>query len=79
VRELQKYSKKRGKHDYFDLIFLLHLLPDFEDFGIMQLLDGLREDSCYLVAYNATEVLGLPTEPIAEKFSRKNCRAEKNF
>lgn len=55
----------------YQLIDIIYLLPEFEDSRTDALLLSLREDQRYLVAYNATQVLGLSTDPIVEKFRRQ--------
>jgi len=55
----------------FELIDVLYYLPPFKDQRITNLLNGFRNHKNYLVAYNATRHLGLPTEEVIEKFKNK--------
>lgn len=55
----------------FELIDVLYYLPFFKDDRITDLLHSYRNDKKYLVAYNATRYLGLPTDPVVEKFRNK--------
>ncbi|HET9431223.1 MAG TPA: hypothetical protein VFO70_08600 [Chitinophagaceae bacterium] len=52
----------------FELIDALYFLPDFNDNRITHLHNSYREHKDYLVAYNATRYLGLPTDEVVEKF-----------
>jgi hypothetical protein len=56
----------------YELIGILYLLPTFHDERVTTLLKAFRDHKEYLVAYNATKVLGLPTEIIVEKFRNKD-------
>ena len=55
----------------FELIDVLHYLPFFNDKGITDLLHSYTNHKDYLVAYNATRYLGLPTDEVVEKFRNK--------
>lgn len=60
----------------YELVDILHYLPDFNDKRTIGLLQRYREHNDYLVAYNATRYLGLPTEDVVEKFrARKKHRS----
>ena len=61
----------------FELIDVLYYLPFFKDERIIDLLHSYRNHKNYLVAYNATRHLGLPTDEIAEKF--RNQEKPKSF
>lgn len=52
----------------YELINVLYMLPDFKDEKTSTLLDNFRSDKEYLVAYNATQALGLPTDAVVAKF-----------
>lgn len=52
----------------FELIDVLYYLPFFKDERITDLLHKYRNHKEYLVAYNATRYLGLPTDEVVEKF-----------
>lgn len=52
----------------YEIIDVLSYLPYFNDKRITELLHSFRTHKKYLVAYNATMHLGLPTEEIVEKF-----------
>jgi hypothetical protein len=52
----------------FELIDVLYYLPFFRDERINQLLHSYRNHKKYLVAYNATRYLGLPTDEVVDKF-----------
>jgi hypothetical protein len=55
----------------FELIDVLYFLPFFKDDKITDLLQSYRNHKKYLVAYNATRYLGLPTDEVVEKFRNK--------
>lgn len=55
----------------FELIDVLYYLPDFKDKQITELHNNYRNHKDYLVAYNATRYLGLPTDEVIEKFCDK--------
>lgn len=55
----------------FELIDVLNYLPSFKDKRITDLHQSYRNHKDYLVAYNATRYLGLPTEEIVKKFQDK--------
>lgn len=55
----------------YELIDVLYYLPFFKDKRITDLIHGYRSHKKYLVAYNATRYLGLPTDEIVEKFRNK--------
>lgn len=55
----------------FELIDVLYYLPFFKDMKITDLLHSYRNHKKYLVAYNATRYLGLPTDEVVEKFRNK--------
>ena len=50
-----------------EITHLLHLLPTFQDERINALLNNYREHKDYLVAYNATRVMGLSTAEVVKK------------
>ena len=54
----------------YELINILYMLPDFKDERTFTLLDNFRFDKEYLVAYNATQALGLPTDDVVAKFRK---------
>lgn len=54
-----------------ELIDVLYYLPDFKDKRVTDLHHTYRNHKDYLVAYNATRYLGLPTEGVVEKFRNK--------
>lgn len=55
----------------FELIDVLYYLPDFKDNRVKELHHNYRNYKEYLVAYNATQSLGLPTDEVVEKFREK--------
>jgi hypothetical protein len=55
----------------YELIDALYYLPDFKDKRITELHNKYRNHNEYLVAYNATRYLGLPTDEVVEKFREK--------
>lgn len=57
--------------DWYELIDILYLLPDFKDERTTRLLNDFREHQEYLVAYNATRAMKLPTEPVVKKFRKE--------
>lgn len=63
-------------HHLSELIDVLYLLPDFKDEKANDLLERLRNHPEYLIAYNATRALGLPTDTVVQKFRSK--AAERN-
>lgn len=54
------------------LIDALYYLPFFKDDRITALHRGYTRHNNYLVAYNATRYLGLPTDEVVESFRRKD-------
>lgn len=58
-------------NDKFQLIDVLYYLPNFKDKRITELHHSYRNHKDYLVAYNATRYLGLPTGEVIEKFRDK--------
>jgi hypothetical protein len=56
----------------YELIDILYLLAAFKDERVTVLLKGFRDHQEYLVAYNATRALGLPTKEIVEMFRDKD-------
>jgi len=65
----RKWGRKRWSE--YELINILYLLPDFQSAEINKRLVHYMEGRYYLTAYNAARALGLPTEPIVEKFQKK--------
>ncbi|MBO0360142.1 hypothetical protein J0X19_19430 [Hymenobacter sp. BT186] len=61
----------------FELIDVLYYLPFFKDERITRLLHNYRNHKKYLVAYNATRYLGLPTDEVVDKF--RNVDEPKTF
>lgn len=59
----------------YELISILHLLPAFKDQRVTTILKDYMERDEYLVAYNAAMALGLSTDGVVRKFSKK----EKGF
>ncbi len=59
----------------FTLIDLLYLLPTFKDPRTTALLNSYRTHEKYLVAYNATRALGLPTDGVVNKFRQKETKS----
>jgi hypothetical protein len=57
--------------NWYELIDVLYLLPDFTDKRIDEMLNNYREHKEYLIAYNATRALGLSTKEVVEKFKNK--------
>jgi hypothetical protein len=55
----------------FELIDVLYYLPNFNDKKITELHHSYCNHKDYLVAYNATRYLGLPTDEVVEKFRDK--------
>lgn len=55
----------------YELINVLYYLPNFKDKRITELHNNYRNHNEYLVAYNATQSLGLPTNEVVEKFREK--------
>jgi hypothetical protein len=55
----------------YELINVLYYLPDFKDKRITEMHNNYRNHKEYLVAYNATRYLGLPTDEVVEKFREK--------
>ncbi len=56
----------------FELIDVLYYLPNFKDKRITDLHHTYRNHKDYLVAYNATRYLGLPTDEVVKKFCDKD-------
>ncbi len=57
-----------------ELIDVLYMLPEFKDERVNQLLQGYREHNEYLIAYNATRALGLPTDEVVTRFRQSNSK-----
>lgn len=66
LKEVPKIS------DWYQMIDILYLLPDFKDSRITHMLQELCDHDEYLIAYNATRVLGLPTNEVVKRFRDKN-------
>jgi hypothetical protein len=58
----------------FELIDVLSYLPGFKNKRITDLHHSYRNHKDYLVAYNATRYLGMPTDEVVEKFRDKKKR-----
>lgn len=58
------------------LIDIIYTLPDFANERTDKILHDLQEHEEYLVAYNATRALKLPTDEVVEKFRQKNIAAK---
>ncbi len=71
LEELPKTSNQ------YELIEVLYLLPAFNDEKITAVLNNYREHKEYLVAYNATRALSLPTDEVVKKALIRN--KKKNF
>ena len=56
----------------YEIIDIIYLLPDLKDKKVTAMLNNFRDHKEYLVAYNATRALGLPTGEVVEKFRNKN-------
>lgn len=61
--------------DQYKLIDILYLLPGFGNESVNALLNEYCNHKEYLVAYNATRALGLPTENVVHKFRKNNSGA----
>ncbi|MGE9311698.1 hypothetical protein ACLOAU_08630 [Niabella sp. CJ426] len=55
----------------YELIDILYHLPDFNNKRITELHHNYCNHTDYLVAYNATQALGLPTDEVVERFRNK--------
>ena len=55
----------------YELIDILYYLPDFNNRSITELHHSYRNHTDYLVAYNATQALGLPTGEVVERLRDK--------
>jgi DNA-directed RNA polymerase subunit F len=55
----------------FELIDLVYLLSDFQNEQVTEMLNNYRGHKEYLVAYNATQAMGLSTKEIVEKFRKE--------
>lgn len=60
--------------DPYELISILYMLPSFKDERVNLMLNNFRAHKDYLVAYNATRHLGLPTDEVVEKFSKPKAK-----
>ncbi len=65
---LETVPQISGEHE---LIEVLYYLPLFKDDRITDLLSSYTNHPKYLVAYNATRYLGLPTDNVVERFRKK--------
>ena len=59
-----------------ELIEVLYMLPEFKDERVNLLLQGYREHKEYLIAYNATRALGLPTDEVVTRFRQPKPKQE---
>lgn len=66
LQELPKITSQ------YELIEVLYRLPTFQDEKITALLNNYRNDKEYLVSYNATRALGIPTDDVVVKFRKMN-------
>lgn len=66
IQEMPKITNQ------YELIDILYLLPGFNNERIKKLLNEFRNHKEYLVVYNATRALGLPTDEVVEKFRKRN-------
>jgi hypothetical protein len=57
--------------NWYDIIDFLYMLPDFNHIKTDQLLKSFCNYKDYLVAYNATRALGLPTDDVVKRFRNK--------
>lgn len=64
IKETEKLNNK------YEIIDILYMLRDFKDSRIDKILNDFCNHKDYLVAYNATRVLGLSTDKVVEKFRR---------
>jgi hypothetical protein len=55
----------------YELIDVLYYLPDFRDKRVTEMHNNYRNHKEYLVVYNATQSLGIPTNEVVEKFREK--------
>ena len=55
----------------YELIDCMNMLLTFKDERAENMLKAYSEHENYLVAYNATRLLGLPTDKVVEKFRSK--------
>ncbi|HRO68938.1 MAG TPA: hypothetical protein PK951_01125 [Chitinophagaceae bacterium] len=62
---LETVPQITGEHELIDVLFYL---PLFKDNRITDLLSSYTNHPKYLVAYNATRYLGLPTDEVVAKF-----------
>jgi hypothetical protein len=58
----------------YELIDVLYYLPKFKDERITKMHHAYRNHKDYLVVYNATRYLGLPTDEVVERFKKKDKR-----
>ncbi|MBK9981092.1 MAG: hypothetical protein IPP15_01475 [Saprospiraceae bacterium] len=54
--------------NWIELIDIMYMLADFHVEKVTSMLHGFRDHEDYLVAYNATRALGLPTDDVVKKF-----------
>ena len=59
-----------------ELIEVLYMLPEFKDERVNLLLQGYREHKEYLITYNATRTLGLPTDEVVTRFRQPKPKQE---
>ncbi|MDC7998014.1 hypothetical protein [Gilvibacter sediminis] len=58
----------------YELIPVVYLLPDFKDERVNQVLNALRDHKEYLVAYNATQAMGLSIAAVVNRFRAEDSR-----
>ena len=58
--------------DQYELIHIVYLLAGFENQKVDEVLNSLRQHKEYIVAYNATQAMGLSTQKVVAKFRKKD-------
>jgi len=53
-----------------ELVDIMYILAGFKDERVQSLLNSYRQHSDYLVAYNATRAMGLPTDEVVTRFRK---------
>jgi hypothetical protein len=63
-------AETKGITNWTELIDVMYILASFKDERVQSLLTSYCQHSDYLVAYNATRAMGLPTDEVVTRFRK---------
>ena len=63
-------AETQGMTKWSELIDIMYILASIKDERAQSLLNSYRQHSDYLVAYNATRAMGLPTDEVVTRFRK---------